>query len=387
MRTLPTTPNLAYLKQQAKDLLQALRETRPDATLSDAQRAVAQQYGFQAWTDLKREVEQLRESPEPAGQELVTEIAAAFGLGEPTAPGILVARELSCPVLRIRTASGEWQARGLLDWMTDEQIDEGVRLMEAAAAAGMRTPMPKRSAAGALAERVDDWRWRVDGWIDLGPGIVKPLASGTARRIGEALGTLHALRLTPSMPMGAWTGERHSPEQWEKVLTKLKELDAPWASALEAVLPTIQDLMTIATDPPGELILSHNDLQNAARIARDGSLTVVGWEFAGATPPLWELGSTLHGCTEQPDGGPNLNVVRPIIDGYAAATGARPSIDLSIFAMAINAWDSWLLSRMNIALSDETDEAYRAVTMKEIDHILCAPLSRQRLEEIVRAAG
>lgn len=386
MRTLPTTPNLEHLKRQAKDLLDALRETKPDATLTDAQRAVAQQYGFHTWADLKREVEQLRATPEPAGQDLVHEIASVFDLGDPITPGLLVARELSCPVLRIETDAGAWQARGLLPWMTDEQVAEGIRLMEAAAAAGMRTPTPKRSRSGALAEQVGDWRWRVDEWMDLGPSVVKPIAKKTANKIGEALGTLHALRLAPSQPMGAWTGQRHSPEKWEDTLDTIKQRGAPWAGALEAALPTIQDLMTIATDPPGDLVLSHNDLQNALHIANDGSLTVVGWEFAGATPPLWELGSILHGCTETPDGGINTGIVPSILDGYAAATGSRPVIDLSVFAMAINGWDSWVLSRMNIALSEDEDPRDRETAVKELDHILRAPLSRARLEEIVRAA-
>ncbi len=387
MRTLPTTPNLEHLKQQAKDLLDALRETKPDARLTDAQRAVARQYGFRTWGDLKREVEQVRVTPERAGEDVVAEIAKVFDLGEPVAPGILVARELSCPVLRIETDAGVWRARGLLGWMTDDQVAEGIRLMEAAASAGMRTPTPKRTGSGALAEQIGEWRWRVDEWIDLGPGVVKPISSKIAYKIGEAVGTLHALRLSPSQPMGSWTGQRHSPEKWQEVLRVIKERGASWAAALESAMPTIQDLMTIATDPPGELVLSHNDLQNAVHMAKDGSLTVVGWEFAGATPPLWELGSILHGCTETPDGGLNTAVVTPIVDGYATATGSRPAIDLSMFAMAINAWDSWVLSRMNIALSDETDARDRRIAVKELDHILRAPLSRQRLEAIVRAAS
>lgn len=388
MRTLPTTPNLEHLKQQAKDLLDALRETRPEATLADAQRAVAEQYGFRRWTDLKHEVEQLRETPELADQELIAAIAETFELGDLTGPGVVVAYELSCPVLRIETGAGRWEARGLLPWMTDDQLARGIGLMEAAASAGVRTPTPKRSASGSLAEEVGGSRWRVDEWIDLGPAIVKPIGKAHALKIGEVLGTLHALHIAPDIPIGDWTGKRHSPERWQEVLGIMKDHDAPWAAALEAALPTIQDLMTVATEPPGrDLILSHNDLWNAVHTSRDGSLTVVGWEFAGATPPAWELGSALHALTETSDGGLNTSVVPSILEGYASAFGSRPKIDLPIFAMAINGWDSWTLSRMNIALSEERDDRDRALAVKELDHILRAPLSRERLQEIVHAAA
>lgn len=387
MRTLPTTPNLEHLKQQAKDLLDALRETKPQATLADAQRTLAEQYGFRTWADLKHEVEQLREAPELADEELVAALAKAFDLGDLTSPGVIVTYELSCPVLRVETTAGRWQARGLLPWMTEEQLARGFGLMEAAAGKGVRTPMPKRSTDGSFAVGLGDRRWRVEQWMDLGPAIVKPIGKAHARKIGEVLGTLHALRIVPDVDMGAWTGNRHSPERWQEVLGIVKGHDAPWAAALEAALPTIQDLMTVATEPPGDLILSHNDLWNAVHTSRDGSLTVVGWEFAGATPASWELGSALHALTETPDGELNTGVVPSIVEGYASATGSQPEIHLSMFAMAINAWDSWVVSRMNIALSNESDDRSRVLAVKELDHILKTPLSRERLQRIVRAAA
>ena len=385
MRTLPTSPSLEHLRQQAKDLLDALRETEPDASLADAQRALAKQFGFRTWADLKHEVDRLREGPELADPDLVAAIARTFDLGDVAAPGVVVARELSRPVLRIETDAGRWEARGLLPWMTDEQIGRGIGLMEAAASAGVRTPTPKRSGRGALAEEVGGSRWRVNAWVDLGPGIVKPVARSIAFEIGKVLGTLHTLRLPPGGEMGGWTGQRHSPERWQEVLGIVKGKDAAWAGLLEAALPTIQDLMTVATDAPEDLILSHNDLWNAVHTSKGGSLTVVGWEFAGPTPPRWELGSALQAMTETPDGRLNTSIVPSLVDGYAEATGSRPVVDLSSFAMAVNAWDSWAISRMNIALSDEGPDGRLA--MKELDHILRAPLSREHLEQIVRAAS
>ena len=48
MRTLPDSPSLKHLRQQAKVLLQQMRATQPTATLSDAQTAVAEQYRYTA---------------------------------------------------------------------------------------------------------------------------------------------------------------------------------------------------------------------------------------------------------------------------------------------------------------------------------------------------
>lgn len=45
-RQLPPRRNLEYLNKQAKELLQELRLHDPSAQLSDAQHAVAREYGF-----------------------------------------------------------------------------------------------------------------------------------------------------------------------------------------------------------------------------------------------------------------------------------------------------------------------------------------------------
>ncbi|HEX6509656.1 MAG TPA: hypothetical protein VF221_18660 [Chloroflexota bacterium] len=70
-RSLPTHPDLGQLRRQAKELRDAVRAGDPDATtrlraylspgaqvtLSVAQRALAREYGFSSWPQLKAEVE------------------------------------------------------------------------------------------------------------------------------------------------------------------------------------------------------------------------------------------------------------------------------------------------------------------------------------------
>lgn len=60
---LPPRPSLDHLKKQAKALLKRLREERPDALLTDAQHALAREYGFASWPKLKAAVEAFAKSP------------------------------------------------------------------------------------------------------------------------------------------------------------------------------------------------------------------------------------------------------------------------------------------------------------------------------------
>jgi ankyrin repeat protein len=60
-RSLPLRANLEWLKKRSKERLDALRASNPDAQLSEAQLAVAREFGFPSWRKLKTHVEQLRE--------------------------------------------------------------------------------------------------------------------------------------------------------------------------------------------------------------------------------------------------------------------------------------------------------------------------------------
>ena len=57
--TLPENPNLEWLHKTAKKRLAELRKTDPKAKLSEAQFALAKEYGFASWRALKARVDSL----------------------------------------------------------------------------------------------------------------------------------------------------------------------------------------------------------------------------------------------------------------------------------------------------------------------------------------
>ena len=68
-RELPQKPNLTFLKKQAKELLRKM----PDSKLADAQRAIANEYGFPNWVKLKTYVEAQGLNPAEALKAAVCE--------------------------------------------------------------------------------------------------------------------------------------------------------------------------------------------------------------------------------------------------------------------------------------------------------------------------
>lgn len=67
-KSLPLRANLEWLKKVAKEQLEQLRLENPDAQLSDAQLAVAREYGQPSWRQLKAHVEAIRQAMDQLSQ-------------------------------------------------------------------------------------------------------------------------------------------------------------------------------------------------------------------------------------------------------------------------------------------------------------------------------
>ena len=63
---LPSRPNLEYLKKRAKERLRELQQKNPTAKLADAQHAIAREFGFLNWSQLKASVAAAGRAPDPA---------------------------------------------------------------------------------------------------------------------------------------------------------------------------------------------------------------------------------------------------------------------------------------------------------------------------------
>lgn len=77
-RTLPARASLDWLRKTAKQNLRALKAADPEATLADAQRALARDYGFSSWRALKAHVD----TPARRDDDAVAAFLRAVAAGE-----------------------------------------------------------------------------------------------------------------------------------------------------------------------------------------------------------------------------------------------------------------------------------------------------------------
>ncbi|MFD3400516.1 phosphotransferase [Kribbella sp. NPDC058693] len=382
MKLLPDRPTIEFLRKEAKDLLAVLRETSPTASLADAQRALAGQYGLRDWPALKAEVERRIAATPAVPDGLAEALAASFGLGTMLRPPRPVAFTAMGRCWELTTDRGRWLAVTVFDWITNEQAELGAKLRDAAVAVGVAAPVAVRSPRGLLIEPVQGENWRVHEWLEVGPSPALPVSAAVARRAGAAYGKLHALAIPTEEPMNPYVVWRRPESEWDKLLERARVAGKPWADRLEAILPVWLDLQTIETAvDPGELILCNSNLiPTHVRLGRDDELIVMEWDFAGSMTPALELGSALTQWVMRPT--LNTKAVAAFREGY----GAWPALELSSFGVAITAWLNWAYNAICEAI-DPQDSDHAEFAEREAVGVLARPMSRAGLEELLGECG
>lgn len=384
VRILPDNPSLTFLRQEAKDLLAAMRESNPEASLSDAQQALAAEYGMRDWPALKTEVERLGADVPVAPDGFAEELAGAFGLGRVTKPASPVSFTPMGRSWSITTDQGRWVAITGYWWMDADQAEIGNRLCEAAVAAGISAPKPVRSRNGRLAETVQGQSWRIREWMVVGPSPVMPISSGVAHRVGWTFGTLHSLAIPSEAPINPYLTERRPESDWHNLVGQARASGKPWADRFGESLPALLDLRAIELDIEGEdLILCNQNVQpENVRTGHNNQLVVTEWDFAGSQTPELELGTALTHWVSRPS--INHNAIKALRNGYVDAAGNWPKLELSSFATAVTGYLNWVYQTV-CASMNSSDKDEMAFAEQETVDLLGRAMTRSQLEELLDA--
>jgi hypothetical protein len=386
VRHLPDNPSLGFLRKEAKDLLAALRESSPGASLAVAQRTLAVEYGLRDWAELRSEVER-RVAEAPVVPDGLTEaLAATFGLGRVTAPASPVAFNLMGRAWSIGTDRGRWLAITVFPWITPDQAEVGARLRDAAVAAGISAPTPVRSPEGRFIETVQGENWRVHEWVEVGPSPVAPAPTAVARRVGEIFGTLHSLAIPPDEPMNPYVTYRRPDAEWQELLGRARAADKPWAEQLAASLPTVRELQTIKADFDGVEFMLCNQVINPenVRLGHNDELVVTEWDFAGPLTPELEVAWALTHWTLRP--AINPTAIAAFRDGYIHTAGAWPDLTLSSFATAVTGYLNWTYNTVCESITP-TDPDHADFAERESTDLLKHPMTCKSLDDLLATAS
>jgi hypothetical protein len=387
MRSLPDNASLDHIRRQAKDQLAVLRHADPDASLTDAQASLAQQYGFGNWADLKREVE--RRSARDAlvaDEQLAGRLADSFGLGAVSAPMTHVERQWTGDAWDLHTLEGRWVVTALAAYLEPAQIEIESQFVTKAIAAGVLAPEPVRKTDGSYVLQADGGNWRVHRWMRLGAPFPQPPPPTFVAEGGRILGQIHRLGLTPPQPVVPWLTCRPSEAIWQSVVDAAHTAEKVWAEDLARAVPGFVDLDVVSDsrDPNPRAILSKAwHAPAAARPVGKDRVAAINWEHTSATPKDWELGSSLMAWSETVNNDYDPVVAKVFLNGYRELTDDI-ELTLALFTSGVTAALNWTISRANIALNgdvaDHRDEAERNIRV-----LARNPISLGRVERLAHA--
>jgi Ser/Thr protein kinase RdoA (MazF antagonist) len=266
----------------------------------------------------------------PLGDGHVPSILAAFDLGPsgrlsdgPVASGRLGS------IWRLDTERGSWAVKQLGDVPDEElaELLEGAAFQEAALAAGIPTPAPRRTRAGELIACPDGVRVRLHAWVELH----EPDPSLDPAEVGWLVAGLHRVEFEGAIGLDPWYTEPVGTARWAELVGALRARHAPFADELDALLPELVAMEAYLGGPPRALRTCHRDLwADNVRRAHDGSLCVFDFDNAGRADPSQELALVLvEYCTTDPR---RASVLRA---AYAEAGGPGRVAEPTDFAMPI----------------------------------------------------
>jgi hypothetical protein len=384
MRLLTDNPSMDYLRREAKDVLQALRALDNSATLADAQHAIANEYGFRTWADLKAEVDRRRADVPQPPEGLDQEAADAFGLGAVRQPMTPIRYEYMGRRWSLETERGRFMLSPVFDWISDTTAEVAVDLQERARAAGVRSPRPVRAPDGGLVRRVQDQSWRIYEWLDLGPNPVEPITPSVATAAGSVLAAIHEVAPPTELPIqGAWVSpdDRPTEEHWTQLLDAARRAGCEWAPDLAGLAPTIAELSTITAVPDqADVVITNRDVVlDTVRLGPSGELVVLHWDFAGPMLPEWELATTLTHWTQT---GANVEAAKGMLAGYRERRGATLKLSAGSFSPFVTGWLTWLLHRGWEATA-ATPSEQRDFAQRTVREVLADPLTVAKIERMI----
>jgi len=308
----------------------------------------------------------------------LTQVADAFGLGELRAPATFAGRGVSGRVFKMPTEGGVWAAKALFRSAPDDNLEDEVRLQDAARERGVASPRSIRTATGSLVASVGGTLWRLNEWVDFSSDRAELFRPDRLRRVGGIAAAIHGLGLDAPGGVVAWLTSPPSPARWAALRDDVRESSASWAAEFMDLYPEIARLSGLAAGVTmTEPVLSHCDLGPANFGVADDELVVFDWERASPIPPMQELGYVLwHWCL----GRGREPFAADIVAGYRELRSVCLGVEM--FACTVSSTLNFLQGCVGNAVTEQDPEAQRNVV-----EMLEDPLTVSGLELLLDAAA
>jgi len=302
-----------------------------------------------------------------------SEVAKAFGLGDPVAEMVFAARGELGRIWRLDTERGSFAVKELLlrQQADEAALDAGY---QEAVAAGGQVPLPRlvRSTSDEVLLEVGTHQVRVYEWVDLLPedSTLDPAL------IGSTVAAIHRIQHAPVRPLNGWYTDPVGADRWSELLDQAGAVNAPFTDTFAEEIPYLVGLEGLITEP-ANLQMCHRDLWSDNLLpAAAGGVCVVDWENCGLAEPAQELPMVVFSF-----GGGDATRARNLYETYRDAGGSGRLSQPGDFTMVIAQFGHFWEQAVAAYVAPGATDDVKAHSIGRIDEAMSPPL---RVEDIDR---
>lgn len=289
-----------------------------------------------------------------------------------------VARGKQGVVWRLETSDGRWAVKVPFGETGEDDARAPTAFQEAAHAAGVPTPMVRRTTQGCVFATVGRSRARVYEWVDVG----RPDALLDPALVGSVVGAIHRVSVPDHGKLDAWNHEPVGAERWDELVGQLRAARAPFAGRLADLRDELVALESWI-ELPETMQTCHRDLWADNLLpSADGGVCVLDWENSGPADPSQELACVLFEFARS-----DPSRARALTGAYRDAGGPARVSQRGHFSMLVAQLGHITESAAMDWLTPNPRSPDRADSVAWISEIFDEPHTRALLETLMRAVG
>ncbi|WP_416980385.1 phosphotransferase enzyme family protein [Streptomyces sp. T028] len=262
-------------------------------------------------------------------------IADLYGLGPGPWTTTPVTRGALGQIWKLTGNDSAWAVKELIFEREKPDVEREATLRDTAAGLGVAAPRLMPDGTGSHVSRLP---------ADLGGSFVKlydwvdgtpadPSDPGLLDWCGRTLALLHRAGKGTSETPVDWYEECYPEADWADLHDRVRRAGPPWAEALSRCVAGALPELTRYVSPsdPGDLVLSHRDLQPQNVLLTEAGPVLLDWDNAGPVAARRELAHVVYVWS----GGNHFRpeAARRLVRSYRAAEGPAVLEDLNSFSM------------------------------------------------------
>ena len=288
-----------------------------------------------------------------------------------------VARGKQGLVWRLDTTDGSWAVKVPFDRSDEDEVRASTLFHEAAYAAGVPTPLVRRTTEGSVFATMDDGQARVYEWVDL--RAPDPCLDPAV--VGGVVAAIHQVAGVDGGEADPWYVDPVGADRWDQLVEQLRTAGAPFAGRLAELRDELVALESWI-EPPETLRMCHCDLwADNVLPTVDGGVCVIDWENSGPADPSQELGCVLFEFARADPGR-----ARALASAYREAGGPGTVSRRGHFSMLVAQLGHITELAATDWLEPNPRSPDRAAATAWISEVLDEPHTRALLDSLLEAA-